>query len=734
MKSLKGTSKFGQGKRLHGHVVFVDDENGFGQCSFNDDHNHEVVFVPPPPSPQTGPDGQPLSLPPYQPTLDEYGQPLPPGFHLSGAFDGHNHTIQEMVIRPPKTSGETEKDIVEKVQSLWKTAGEGEAASMEKFRESEKMYKGEHWDEQEKLRLDSLNRAAVSINMIEKNVDQICGTQRQERSDIRYAPTEGSDQRVADILNALSKTILNKCFYHREESKVFEDAVIGGRGAFNIYVDFSKDLRGQIVIEKFPWQNVRFGPHEKEDISDCEYLTKDRWFSKAKVEQLFPDKAKEIEKDYKDLILKEPHINYAGDQYGNSGNRIQTLGGEAIVNIATKEYRVIECWQKVYRLAHVIVNAGEDLYVNAYGWDRKDIEACRTLQGFEVVEQNIVKFRITKIAGEVLLSDLPEAELPMDDFFVVPVYAKKRGCDFWGKVEPAKDPQRYVNKNYSLALDVGNKMASYGWFYDASTFPDNEKEKFKANSTSPGFVSEVIDVGRPPVKVEGSKFPNELVQLMTLGKDQIADIMNIITDPNGANESGSLFEQRHNQKLLGSEYLFDNLSFAKQKIGQILLKLIQKYYTPERIVRILRSAHTKDPVALGDQGLGEFTDDEIIEMLTTTDLGELDVEVTESQWSPTMRLATFALLRDMQQAGMAIPPDTLFEFADMPAETKKKLMDSIAAQQQAQSDTTSATADMEINKTLIGQGIIPPAVKEKYLTPPQPQETPNVSDQAAGPM
>jgi hypothetical protein len=323
----------------------------------------------------------------------------------------------------------------------------------------------------------------------------------------------------------------------------------------------------------------------------------------------------------------------------------------------------------------------------------------------------------------VVLSDEYPAELPVDDFFIVPVYAKKRGYKFWGKVESSKDAQKYVNKQYSLSLDVGNKCATYGWFYDSTTFPDNEKEKFKRNATSPGFMAELIDTNKPPVRVDGVKFPSELIQLMDVGQAQIAEQMNVVTDPNGANESGNLFMQRHNQKLLGSEYLFDNLSFAKQKLGRLLVKLIQKYYTPDRIVRIVRNVASKDQLELDGQPVEEFSDEDIMTMLSTADLEYYDVEVTESSWSPSMRLATFMMLSEMVRAGQPIPPEAMFEFADMPADVKNKLTSMMAQQQQAQSEATQTTADAEIQKTLIAQGHIPPQVAEKFLGQ-QPQDLP----------
>ena len=701
MKQLKKLSRFGLGRASHGHIVYLNDETGVAACSTDMGHSHEIVYQPP-----------------TQPQIDEAGNEIAPGspggWFVQPAMDGHTHEMQDY---QPKIAKKKEEDsqILSDVRELFKTARELEKDSLEKAKESEEYYSGKHWDEVEKSRLEGLNRAAVTINKIEKNVDAICGIQRQERTDLKYVPQEGGDQKVADLLNITSKQILNRCYFPREESAAFEDAVITGRGQLNIFMRFDNDLRGEIIVEKFPWSDVCYGPHEKIDLSDCEYLCKHRWFSKAKIEQLWPDKVEDIQLDYEDFILnKEGSVQYAYDNYSH-GSSVQLWGGDPMVDIAKKEYRVVECWRKVYEKGSVIANAEEDFYFNASGWDAKDLKSVRTIPGFFVVEQNQTKIRITKVAGGVVLSDEYPAELPVDDFFIIPIYAKKRGIEFWGKVESAKDPQKYLNKQYSLVLDIGNKMAAYGWFIDSTTFPDNEKEKFKRTSSSPGFVVEVNDSGRPPVRVEGVKFPAELIQLMEVGKNEITDSMNIVIQPNGANESGAMFAQRRNDKLLGSEYLFDNLSFAKQKLGRMLIKLIQKYYTPDRILRIVRNVASKENLELDGQPIEEFSDEDIIEMLSTTDLDQYDVEVTESAWSPTMRLSTFMLLSDLAKSGQPIPPEALLEFADMPTEVRNKLLQQMAQQGQAQAEAEQAKADAEIQQ-------------------PQEAQAPNEANQGPGIM
>jgi hypothetical protein len=135
---------------------------------------------------------------------------------------------------------------------------------------------------------------------------------------------------------------------------------------------------------------------------------------------------------------------------------------------------------------------------------------------------------------------------------------------------------------------------------------------------------------------------------------------------------------------------------------------------------------------IGGAPLLEWPEEEVIRALEDVDITKYDVVIDESAWSPSVKMATFMMLSEMAQAGQPIPPEIIFEFADIPDDVRAKINESIAAQQQAQSGAQSATAEMEITKTIIGQGIIPPHIQEQYGLPPglQPGNQPTASKNA----
>jgi hypothetical protein len=116
---------------------------------------------------------------------------------------------------------------------------------------------------------------------------------------------------------------------------------------------------------------------------------------------------------------------------------------------------------------------------------------------------------------------------------------------------------------------------------------------------------------------------------------------------------------------------------------------------------------------IGGQPFDTYSADEILTILNTIDIANYDVIVAESAYSPTARISTFMLLNEMAQSGTPIPPELMVEFMDIPSELKQKIQGGLQAQSASQQSMQDATAKMEINKTLIAKGIIPPEVREQ---------------------
>lgn len=734
--------------RRHSHIAYINDEDQVGATSVNNKHTHQLIYDPPrpprPPSPAIPPQMDPMTGMPMMvqdPTtgmmMPDPGTPEDPGdpgkeegtWIVAPAEDGHTHELAEYVVKEKK-SKESDEDIIKDCMALWQQSINLTCDSRKKAREAEDFRRGKQWPENIRRQLEALDRAALTINLIGKNLDELFGYQRDERTDLIFSPQEEGDQRVADILNIVTKVILSNCFYPREESKAFEDMVVPGMGVLSLYIDFNNDIRGEIKIERFPWDDIYYGEFTKEDLSDCEYEIRSKMYSKAKIKQLWPKKANEVESNFNDIVnlSQNPKTPVGGGTYTdyNLAKVIETPitpDGLSIpmVDVAKKEFRVVQCTRKVYEPVSVIFSDEEDFFFTAFGWDEKDIASATTIPGFSAISQIKTRMRITKFCGKTILSDENPADLPIQDFFTIPCFAYRQNNDFWGKVESAKDPQKEINKRRSHTVDIINRTTRSIWWYDTETFADpHEEKRFKEKASQPGATFKLQNRNNKPIAEEGGDLPTGLVQMLQLDQAYLSELMNISVEPGGANESGVLFQERKRDKLRGNQFLFDNFSFAKQRLGKILVHLIQRYYDADRIIRILNSQYSKQQFDVGGQDYSQYSKEEIKQMLENQDLTKYDVVVSETSFSPSTRLGTAKVIFELMKNGAPVPPELVFEFLDMPDVMRKRISESLQQQMEMQTQTQNDTANSEITKTVVAKGdytITPEKAQELGLVP-----------------
>lgn len=673
MPELKITKKITNG---HQHVIYMGKE-GFALASKAKDHTPEIM-------------------------VDEAGA------IFAVDPDGYKHEIVDYEILSDADKEPKEEETVKNVLADYQECYDYEKEARRGGNESEKIYAHDQWAASDK---PPGNRAAVTINVIEDKIDNLTGYQKQNRTEPHFLPGEKGDAVVADILNIIVKDITNNCYYQREKSKVFEDEAIAGRGLFNVYEDYERDARGNIVIERFAWDEAFFGPHEKDDLSDCEVMFKTKWYSENKLKSLFPDKIegklKGFSPEQKGQDLK-PELNQDGGL---------NMAAVELIDINAKKYRLLERWKKEYKSVDVAVFANDGFVEPLKGWDKKDVAAVKSIPGMSMIKRESYRMRKTRTVSDVLIDDEFITDM---DYEIVSVYAKKRRGVFWGKIKGIIDLQQLINKTYSQFIDIIAKVANYGYFYDSETFDDvQEEKKWKEQGTSPGFTAKVANSNKIPVKEEGVKFPTEIVNAIQMFMNNIREIMNVNLNMQGLtgnpNESGVAIKQKIVQQLIGNDFLFDNMKFAEQLLFKVVVKKIQKLYTPERMMRILETENSKTStvnpetqqkeggVQLAGQPLEQYPPEQIKKLLQTVDLTEHDIIVSDAADSPSAMMGAYLMLLETARSGAPIPPDIFIELSPLPDNLKAKLMASLQAAQQAEAQKDQMKYGTEIKKAQIAQ-------------------------------
>ena len=681
MAELKKTSTYGK-KKQHYHIAyFFNDIEGI--TSTNDDHSHKIINIP--------------SQSPVFDTINPEIQINPAvigGWQVQES-DNHTHLIEDYIPKPKSLEKKSDEEIISDALEIIGEIDKIEEPSIVKAEESFDMYCNNQWPEQLKSELESKDRAAVTANKMEQKHDILVGYQTQNRTEPKFYPVEGGDAITADILQYLFKDIFENCNYQKEKSKSFSDTIKVGRGLFNIYEDYTKDIRGEIVIERFPWRQAGFNSHNKEDLSDCESMYKYKWYSKENVKAMYPD-----------IVITESdnRKNKTGKVYDKLDDKY--IHSEYFQSKNGKNVKVIELWRKIFERSYILVNSNDNFVYNSYGWKDSDINSVLTIPGFYKIPRVNEKYRVTLFTENVLFEDsyVNEKFYPL-----VPVYAKKEDDNFWGKLETVKDMQVMINKSWSLFIDILNKIAGYFWIIDSNTFDNiNEENNFKNNSSASGGVFKIADINRPPIKQEGVKFPVEIVKAIELFNYELREIMNIDLSMLGlgSENSGVLLKQKIAQQLIGNDYIFDNLSFAEKQVCRIVINKIKKIYTPDRIYRIIENLNNRDinnPIQIAGKPLTEYPPEEIMKILEVSDWEKHDTIISESAESPSVMMTSYLSLIDMAGRGAQIPQELFMELAPIPEAIKNKVRNGMMIQSKQEMDMENKKYDTEIQKTVLSK-------------------------------
>jgi hypothetical protein len=606
----------------------------------------------------------------------------------------------------------SDEEKVEKLKEYIKDSKELDEKSISDGELAEKYYSGEQWEDADKKALEGSDRPVITINEIAPKIDLLSGVFRQAKTDVTFYPVEGGDIEVADLSTQLNKHIFTVNNFEVVESEVFRDLLVAGRGIYYVTVDFNKNMFGDLVIDKLPWNQAHFAPYSKFDLSDCEYAIIKKYVPIKKLQQLYPEHKDKLMADRQDESYRGNKTFTRAEDYN--------VKPEMENKIYKKLVEVDEVWERVYETVYSVVDYDNDFVSTLNGISKSDIKELEEL-GFSVVRRVIKKMRVSLVSCDILLEERIEDQ---SWFPVLPVLCKKDfDGNFYGKIKEVLDVQNLINKLTSQSVDILNRMSAYGYYYDDQTFnTPKEEAQWKRDVSKPAFAVKVRDVQKIPLQTQGTKFPSELNTMQMEASNKMLTIMNIAQESLGFSQrevSSTAIVEKNRNAMKAQQFLMDNMENAKKYLAKLVIKTIQRVYSADRILRLVGKA----PVTEEDMAEIEKLNQTIQTLLEDQELTTLDVVASLSVNSATARSASFSTLMEMSRNGMQIPPSIIIEASDLSG--KDKILDILNGQQQAQAQAEQDKNQTELKKTLYAK--LDPAQAQQIMgqgqqPPPQFQQ------------
>lgn len=525
---------------------------------------------------------------------------------------------------------------------------------------------GRQWDKDAEDDAKDRGLTIVKINKVDSTVEAICGSQKSNQMDVRYYPREIStkgptgqrqDVVVNEILTEAAKWARDECGAEDEESEAFRDMIICGLGFTETRMDYENDPEGMPVVERVDPLEMRIGvPSVRRNAVDAKYLRRKKGFTKQEAYQRFGIS----EGDAPDTSRGSPHDADSWTAYQKGS----TASGDPDI-IWVSEYQFIELetvYQIVDPMSGQLVEIEEDEFqqLQAAMGDALDYHKQKTPRYYRMFRAD---------------NQIVECEpLPEDEFtYKVITGRHDRNASVWyGVVRAMIDPQRLLNKQVSQIQRIIDTNAKGGLLAETDAFEDTQEaeERWAGSDTIVWTKEGAVKDGRVIPKPIAN-YPAGIDKLLAIANEAVPGVSGVNNEMLGIidREQAGVVDVQRKEAAYGVLKGFFNAMRGYHRLhGRHLLKLIQKYMSDGRLVRII-----------GRNGNVQY-----LPLVRDPNTAKFDVIVDEAPTSPNQKDKVFQFLLAFGGpllSKLNLPPEIMMkflEFSPLPTALVAEIMQAVS--------------------------------------------------------
>ena len=530
-------------------------------------------------------------------------------------------------------------------------------------------YRGDQWDYDDQAALEAEGRPALTINTILPTVNTILGEQSTRRADIQFKPRRGGDEDVAHTLTKLYMQISDNNKLDWVEQQVFSDGLImDGRGYFDVRMDFSDHVEGEVRITAKDPLDILIDPDAKDaDPKTWNEVFESKWMTLDEIEELYgKDKADRL------LFVAENGMSFGPDsveyqesRFGDTETNDDHFGAgvpgdEEYRNV--KSLRVIERQHKKLSRAFFFIDRETgDQRQCPDSWNEAKNKKFAKKYEMELVSRVIRQVRWTVTCDQVVLHD---SWSPYNDFTIVPFFCYFRRGNPFGAIRNLLSPQEQLNKIASQELHIVNTTANSGWMVEAGSLVGMTADDLEEHGAETGLVLEYARGTNAPQKIQPNQIPTGLDRIAMKAAANIKTISGVndsMLGTDSAEVSGIAIQAKQNRGAIMIQVPLDNLRKSRQYLAESILNLVQTFYTEQRVIQVTNEA---DPLKPREEMVinQETPEGRVINDLT---IGEYDVIVATAPARDSFDEIQFAEAINLRQAGVVIPDDAIIEYSHL---------------------------------------------------------------------
>jgi hypothetical protein len=553
----------------------------------------------------------------------------------------------------------------------------------------------EQWPDSIRKQRDLEQRPSLTINKMPAFIRQVVNDSRQNRPSIKVHPVDSeADPKTAEVINGLIRNIEYTSNADVAYDTAIEASVSGGFGYWRIGLDYAYDdtFELDLSIDRIANQFAVYGDPDSMSADSAD------WNVAFVVEPMRKDDYKSRYKGKKAAHGDDVCIDFESDAWSNAGT---WLDDETVMLAEWWSRKEVD--REIVKCSNGAVYGVEELETNPF------LSALLTAGAIQVVGKPRLA-RSHKVTQRIMSgADIIDEKEWLGRYIpIVPVYGDEIVVEgkryFRSLIHSAKDAQRMFNYWRSTSTELVALAPRVPFIGPKGAFNTDAERWATANTVSHSYLE--YDGMQPPTRQPLDVGPAAgALQEALNASDDMKAIIGIHDASLGArsNEtSGKAIMARQREGDVATFHFIDNLSRAIRHTGRILIDLIPKVYSEERIIRVLgedgvpktRRINTPEPVPqMGPDGQPEVDNEgnPIAEVYNLT-AGKYDLTVSSGPSFTTRREeAAFQMTEFMRAFPPAAPiiGDLLAKNLDWPgadeiAERLKSINPALQQQQQQQ--------------------------------------------------
>ena len=530
-------------------------------------------------------------------------------------------------------------------------------------------YRGDQWDPDDAAMLEAEGRPALTINTILPTVNTILGEQSSRRADVKFKPRRSGSAEVAHTLTKLYMQIADNNKLDWVEQTVFSDGLImDGRGYFDVRMDFSDHVEGEVRITAKDPLDILIDPDAKDaDPKTWNEVFESKWMTLDEISELYGEKQAErlLFVAENGMSFGPDSVEYQETRFGDTETNDDYFGAgvpgdEEYRNV--KALRVIERQHKKLSRAQFFVDpdTGDQRQAPDEWSDAKNKKFAKQYN-LTLISKVVRKIRWTVTCDKVVLHD---DWSPYNQFTLIPFFCYFRRGNPFGVVRNLLSPQEQLNKIASQELHIVNTTANSGWMVEAGSLVGMTADDLEEHGAETGLVLEYARGTSPPSKIQPNQIPTGLDRIAMKAAANIKTISGVndsMLGTDSAEVSGIAIRAKQNRGAIMIQVPLDNLRKTRQYLAEKVLDLVQTFYTEERVIQVTNEADPMKPRE--EMVVNEMTPEG--EVINNLMVGEYDVVVSTAPARDSFDETQFAEALSLRQAGVVIPDDAIIEYSHL---------------------------------------------------------------------